>query len=175
LDEHEIREFVETTYSKLVAALTLICGSQAAAEDAVQEALVRAWERTERGQPVESLPAWVTTVSLNLARSGLRRLLAERRASRRLEVLAVDPTPLPETAVDVERALRRLSQRQREVTVLRYYGGLDVAEIAAALDVSEGTVKTQLARARHALAITLGPGDERAASPVEQEPQIARP
>ena len=82
MEEAELRGFVETGYPRLVAAVTLVCDSRAAAEDAVQEALARAWER---GEQIDSLPAWVTTVSLNLARSGVRRVIAERRARRRLD------------------------------------------------------------------------------------------
>lgn len=62
--------------------------------------------------------------------------------------------------MDVQRALTRLSQRQREVTVLRYYLGMDLSEIAGVLGVSEGTVKTQLFRARRALAELLGDGEQ---------------
>ncbi|MGH7539700.1 MAG: sigma-70 family RNA polymerase sigma factor, partial [Gemmatimonadota bacterium] len=53
-----------------------------------------------------------------------------------------------------------LPRRQREVTVLRYYLGMDLKEIAASLRISEGTVKTQLFRARRALAALLGDGDQ---------------
>src|SRR5438876_4446338 len=84
LDEATLREFVRTEYPPLVGAVALVSGSKAAAEDAVQEALARAWERSSRGQSIENLAAWVTTVSLNLARSGLRRIRAERRARARL-------------------------------------------------------------------------------------------
>jgi RNA polymerase sigma-70 factor (ECF subfamily) len=153
LDEAELRGFVETGYPRLVAAVTLVCDSRPAAEDAVQEALARAWERTERGEHIDSLQAWVTTVSLNLARSGVRRVLAERRARGRID--APGPVPDAADAIDVRRALAQLSRRQREVTVLRYYAGLDTAEIAAVLGVSEGTVKTQLHRAREHLAVAL--------------------
>ena len=64
--------------------------------------------------------------------------------------------------IDVARALADLPQRQREVTVLRYYLGLNVAEIAETLELHEGTVKTSLFRARAALAAALG-------EPVEEE------
>lgn len=140
-----------TDYPRVVGAVALVCGSRATAEDAVQEALARAWER---GQRLESPRAWVTVVAMNLARSRLRRMLAERRARERL--------PSPQTAapsadaVDVRRALARLPRRQREATVLRYYLDMDVVEIASALGVSEGTAKTTLFRARQALARALG-------------------
>jgi DNA-directed RNA polymerase specialized sigma24 family protein len=62
-----------------VAAVALVTGSRPAAEDAVQEALVRAWERTRKGEAIDSLGAWVATVALNVSRSGVRRKMAERR------------------------------------------------------------------------------------------------
>jgi RNA polymerase sigma-70 factor (ECF subfamily) len=157
LDDETIRDFLETSYPRLVAAVTLVAGSRDAAEDAVQEALARAWERAGTEQ-IRSLPAWVTRVSLNLSRSRWRRIRAEAKAAARLgaasEHLQADPRP------DVEQALARLSRRQREVTVLRYYLSMDVSEIAGVLDVSEGTVKTQLFRARRAMAELLGDGEQ---------------
>ena len=84
---------------------------------------------------------------------------AEAKARRRLR--AIDETRTPDTPrSDVERALRTLPRRQREVTVLRYYLGMDVAEIAGVLGVSGGTMKTQLFRARRTLAELLGEADD---------------
>lgn len=157
LDDETIREFLETSYPRLVAAVALVAGSRDAAEDAVQEALARAWERAGAEQ-IRSLPAWVMRVSLNLSKSRWRRLRAEARAQERL---SQPPAPaIAEPRPDVERALARLPRRQREVTVLRYYLGMDVSEIADTLGVSDGTVKTQLFRARRALAELLGDGEQ---------------
>lgn len=141
--------------------MALVSGSRAAAEDAVQEALARAWERSERGERIVSLKAWVTRVALNLVRSGFRRLMAERRARERLGRREEDRSvgPGPESVVDLERALRGLPRRQREATVLRYYLDLDVREVATALGMKEGTAKTTLHRARQALATSLGEQD----------------
>jgi RNA polymerase sigma-70 factor (ECF subfamily) len=153
VDEVAIREFLHTAYPRLVAAVALACGSRPAAEDAVQEALLRSWERSEKGQEIDSLEAWVTTVAMNLSRSGLRRLRSERRARTRLAV----PRSLEPDAerLDVERALSTLPRRQREAVVLRYYLQLDTREIAGALGINEGTVKSTLFRARAALAAAL--------------------
>ena len=49
VDEVAIREFLHTSYPRLVAAVALTSGSRPAAEDSVQEALLRAWERSEKG------------------------------------------------------------------------------------------------------------------------------
>jgi RNA polymerase sigma-70 factor (ECF subfamily) len=163
LDEDTIREFLATDYGRLVAGVALMCGSRPAAEDAVQEALARAWERSERGEQIRSLKAWVTRVAINLVRSGFRRARAERRARERLGARQVagqaspgmSPGP-PDEAADLRRALSALPRRQREATVLRYYLDMDVKEIATALGVNEGTAKTTLFRARHALADALG-------------------
>ena len=157
LDDETIREFLETSYPRLVAAVALVAGSRDAAEDAVQEALARAWERAGT-EEIRSLPAWVTRVSLNLSRSRWRRLRAEARATDRLERASTPPPA--ESLPDVERALTRLSRRQREVTVLRYYLAMDLSEIAGVLGITEGTVKTQLFRARRALAELLGDGEQ---------------
>jgi RNA polymerase sigma factor (sigma-70 family) len=66
--------------------------------------------------------------------------------------------------VDVERALAALPRRQREATVLRYYLGFDVTEVADVLGVHEGTAKTTLFRARRAMAATLGERDDEEAN-----------
>jgi RNA polymerase sigma-70 factor (ECF subfamily) len=143
----------------VVVAVALATGSSAAAEDAVQEALVRAWSRSGRGEHIESLPAWVTTVALNLSRKSFRRVVAERRArqaSRRPGSEVVDP--VTGVALDVQRALAALPRRQRETAVLRFVLELDTREVADVLGVDEGTVKSHLSRARsklvHALDVT---------------------
>jgi RNA polymerase sigma-70 factor (ECF subfamily) len=162
LDDSTIREFLVTTYPRLVAGVALITGSRATAEDAVQEALARAWERSERGERIESLPAWVTRVAVNLSKSRLRRMRVEAKHRENSHELADETASASDARIDVSRALADLPQRQREVTVLRYYLGLNVAEIAEALELHEGTVKTSLFRARAALAAALG-------EPVEEE------
>jgi RNA polymerase sigma-70 factor (ECF subfamily) len=158
VDEERIREFVGGEYRQVVATVELVCGSLATAEDAVQEALARAWERESRGEDIRSLAAWVTTVALNLARSQMRRWRCERRARERLLPLQRVVPDAPAAGGDahaVREALRALPPRQREVTALRYYLGLDVAETADRLGISPGTVKSLLFRARESLADAL--------------------
>ncbi len=156
--DDRIRAFVGEEYRQVVATVELVCGSLPTAEDSVQEALARAWEREVRGEDIRSLGAWVTTVALNLARSQMRRWRSERRARDRLVPLQQSLPDAPAAsseALAVREALRGLSRRQREVTALRYYLGLDVAEIAAQLGISDGTVKSLLFRARQSLAEAL--------------------
>lgn len=142
--------------------MAMVCGSATAAEDAVQEALARAWERSERGQDIGSLPAWVTTVARNLLRDRFRRLVVERRARRDLADRHGRGSEIgdSERRADVARALAALPRRQREVAVYHYFLDLPVAEIASILHIPEGSVKSALHRARHALAGPLAEDDE---------------
>jgi RNA polymerase sigma-70 factor (sigma-E family) len=150
LNESTIREFLETTYPRLVAGVGLITGSRAAAEDAVQEALARAFVhwRKVRGYG----DAWVVRVAGNLAIDAWRR-------TRRLqhEDAPDSPTPEPDAArIDLHRALRTLSRRQREVLVLRFLADLPEAEVARALGCSIGSVKVHASRGLATLRTTMG-------------------
>lgn len=158
LDEEDIRGFLMHDYPRIVAAVRLIAGSEAAAEDAVAEALARAWQRSERGERFGSLPAWVMRVALNLAKSRWRRLRRETSARPGAPAGSLGDGAA-EDRVDIERALARLSPREREATVLRYYLGFDVAGAAGVMGVTPGTVKTLLHRARRELALALGEQD----------------
>jgi RNA polymerase sigma-70 factor (ECF subfamily) len=156
--DDDIRRFIDDGYAKVVGTVAVVCGSRAAAEDAVQEAIVRAWQRSERGERIERLDAWVATVALNLSRSSLRRIRAERRARGRLpDLIPVTNGPTSD-AVDLHRALTALPARQREAIVLRGFLELRVDEIARVMGTSEGTVKSQLAKARASLSSALSVG-----------------
>jgi RNA polymerase sigma-70 factor (ECF subfamily) len=158
VDEADVRLFLRDGYARLVSAVALVTGDLTTAEDAVQEAVVRAWERSDRGEQIVALDRWVAAVAMNLSRSGLRRLRVERLARPRLVAAATIDAP-SEVAVDVRRALAALPRRQRETAVLRYYLDLSTEEIAEAMNTSEGTVKSQLFKARAHLADALAPRD----------------
>jgi RNA polymerase sigma-70 factor, ECF subfamily len=160
LNEAEIRAFLGADYPRLVNGLALVYGSLPAAEDAVQEALARAWEAAERGRHIESPRAWVTQVARNLLRDRFRRFIAERRARERLAARATSQGGAPEGTTDVQRAVAALPRRQREVAVLRYYLEYEVSEIATVLRIPEGTVKSTLHRARGSLAAALREDDD---------------
>jgi RNA polymerase sigma-70 factor (ECF subfamily) len=125
----------------------------AEAEEAVQEALVRAWTRRHACRTPEAPLPWI----LEITRNESRRLL--RRRARRPHPAPVDPVPCePEaeddmltgttTRVTVEQALARLQDADRRVLRLRYADDLTQAEVARRLGVPEGTVKVRLHRAR---------------------------
>jgi RNA polymerase sigma-70 factor, ECF subfamily len=172
LNEAAIRAFVVEDYPRIVTGLSMMCGSRPAAEDAVQEALAKAWERSERGERIDDLAGWVTVVARNSLRSWFRRVGAERRARAALgqQSNVRHGTGTTHDHVDVVRALAVLTKTQRETTVLHYYLGMPVKEIGRILGVSEGTVKSTLHRARQILAPALGIDD-----PTEGVTHDARP
>jgi len=160
LDDPAIRAFLRDDYPRLVNAVALVAGDRQSAEDAVQEALARAWIRSERGEEIASLPNWVAAVALNLSRSTWRRRLAERRARARVSPTPGATDPGPAERIDVERALRALPRRQREVAVLRLVLEVSTEESATLLGISEGTVKSSLSAARASLTTSLRTREE---------------
>jgi RNA polymerase sigma-70 factor (ECF subfamily) len=153
MDEVAIRGFVRWDYPRVVAAVAAVCGDRGQAEDAVQEALARAWDRGRRGLIVDSLPAWITRVAINISRSAARSAARRRRTEERS--LPVPDEGSTAESIDVLRAVGALPRRQREAVVVRYFLGYDVRGTAAVLGVSEGTVKTLMSRARSTLAARL--------------------
>ena len=99
----------------------------------------------------------------NSLRSWFRRVRVERRArgalEQAVELSGAGGVGSSDDHVDVMRALAVLTQTQRETTVLHYYLGMNVAEVAKTLGVSEGTVKSTLFRSRQILAQVLGTDD----------------
>ncbi|GLY93593.1 hypothetical protein Acsp02_08490 [Actinoplanes sp. NBRC 103695] len=121
------------------------------AEDVVQEAFAKLWRRHGADlRGVDDPSAYLTTAVLNVARSALRR----RRVARGYVLPRVGVAPAAEDLAllgegdrEVLAALGRLTARQRQVVVLRYWSELSEQEIADALRVSRGTVKSTASRA----------------------------
>jgi RNA polymerase sigma-70 factor (ECF subfamily) len=159
--------FFEQSHARLVSGLTLITGDREVAAEAVAEAMARAWEQIRRGREIENLESWVRTVALNCARRTFRRRASERRASERIanDSHAAAQGSEPSDLDHVQVVLAGLSERERNVAVMRYIFGLSVPEIASELDLSTGTVENYLHRAKQKLRRALD-ADE-AARPVE--------
>lgn len=153
MDAEEFAAGAIGLHERLVRVVLATCGDRVLAEESAQEALVRAWERVDRGQDLVSLEAWTITVALNWSRSQLRRRGAEQRAvdrlgRRRVHDPKVGPEPL---ADDVATAVLALPERQRQVVVLHYVLDLDLATIAGIAGISVGAVKNALHHARATL------------------------
>ncbi len=141
-DSLAFEDFYRAERDPVARALALTLGDSHLAAEAVDEAMVRAYQRWDRVGTFENPGGWVYRVARNWATSVLRR---RSRAPRPLaERGASDLGPLAEPTVAA--ALAELDLRQRSVVVCRYYLGLNEAETATALNIRPGTVKSRLHR-----------------------------
>ncbi len=147
-------------YRPLVRVAALLLDNTASAEEVVQDAFVQLHQKWERVVEPDKRVAYLRSVVMNGARSRLRR----RQVRRRLDVAQNTTGESAEAGAlrsegrrEVLDALRDLPDRQRECLVLRYYAELSEAEIAAALGISAGSVKTHTHRGIAALERALEP------------------
>ncbi len=148
-DDHGFETFFRAVFPKAVAIARRVTGDHAAAEDAAIEAMAKAHSRWQRIGPAPWREAWVLRVAVNEAIRRLPRSGADRRAGGGPAAQRPQgPDPAEEVVLRqaLTAALQRLPRRQREVVVLRYLVGLSEVQVAEALDISHGTVKTHLRR-----------------------------
>jgi RNA polymerase sigma-70 factor (sigma-E family) len=146
-----------THYRSLVRLAYLLLGDQGRAEEVVQDAFVRLQLRWGGLRRPETAPAYLRQSVLNGARSALRhrQVVSRYDARRTVEPASVSPEMVAIADADHDRiiaALRRLPDRQREAVALRFYLDLSEAEMAEAMKVASGSVKTHLHRGLAALA-----------------------
>ena len=155
----DLDELYQASYGRLVVQMYAVCGDQADAEDAVQEAFVAAIRKSRQLSRVGNPEAWVRTVALNRLRSGWRHAAVVRKYQAQIPGPGTALAVGPEHA-DLMAALHHLDADQRLVVVLHHLADLGTAEIAAELAVPEGTVKSRLSRARARLAELLDEQEE---------------
>lgn len=140
-------------------ALRLMKGSEADADDVVQEAWVRAVERLDGFRWEASLRSWVSAIVLNVCRGMFRK------KNRDWSVLHPESVPVrrssEEDRIDLEHAISLLPDGYRAVLVLHDVEGYTHHEIAAHLGITEGTSKSQLFHARRAVRTLLDPPEAR--------------
>jgi RNA polymerase sigma-70 factor, ECF subfamily len=137
-------------YDRLVRALTLVAGDPESAADAVQEAFVKAHLRWRRISRYDDPIGWVRRVAINQIHDGHRRRTRHDRAVARLATHQQTTTHLDEPD-EFARLLAALPKQQRAAAALFYVDGLSIAEIAVALGIAEGSVKSHLHDARRRL------------------------
>jgi len=138
-----------------------LCGDAALAEDAAQEAFIRAWKNIQRYEPQSPFRNWVYRIATNAALDTLRR---------QRETVDIEEIPLPshhsnpeiaaetgEQTAFIQQAVLDLPAASRVVVILREYEGFSYREIADTLDIPIGTVMSRLSYARKQLRLTLAP------------------
>ena len=154
-----VTELYSLHYHRLVRLAALLVRDVATAEDVVQDSFVAMHDGWQRLRDAESALAYLRQAVLNRSRSVLRhRAVVEKHPEKPSPDM---PSAEQGALVQLDRsaviaALRKLPGRQREAIVLRYYADLSEAQVAAAMGISCGAVKSHTARAMTALRTDLG-------------------
>jgi RNA polymerase sigma-70 factor, ECF subfamily len=153
-------ELVEGRIERMVRTAGAILGSDADANDVVQDALLAAWRQLPTLRDLSRFDAWLTSILLNGCRRALRV-----RGRRRVREIPADAVEGLAGAGDLaggvvrrrafERAFDRLAADERSILVLHHLDGRPVQEVAAVLGVAVGTAKSRLFAARRSLARAL--------------------
>ena len=164
-DETAFAALADASVDRLLRVARGILGDAHQAEDATQAALIDMWRHLPDLREPQRFEAWSYRLVVNACYSEIRR--NRRWLSSVLDTLTTEPTAADELgAVDdrdqLDRAFDGLSAGHRSVVVLHHYVGLPVAQVAAALGIPEGTVRSRLyhamSRLRGVLHAPDGPG-----------------
>ena len=147
-------------YRSLVRLAAVLLADTGTAEEIVQDAYVRLHQHWRRLREPDRALGYLRTSVVNGARSALRRRAVARRYAAGLgpppNVPSAESAHLDSAGnAELLAALRRLPARQREALVLRYYADLSEAEIADAMGITRGAVKSHTARGIAALRQTV--------------------
>jgi RNA polymerase sigma-70 factor (ECF subfamily) len=156
-DREAFDAIVRTRLDTVYRTAFTILGHEADAKDATQEIFVAAWRNLPSLRDLNRFDAWLGRITINACRMALRRRARVREISIDLPE-ALEPasggagTGAAASEAEVfDRAFARLSVDDRAILVLHHHQELGIAEIADRLGVPNGTVKSRLHRARHAL------------------------
>jgi RNA polymerase sigma-70 factor (ECF subfamily) len=155
-DRSAFERIVELHQARVARLAWRLLGWKGEAEDVVQEVFVKALENLHKFRRQSSLGTWLAAMTINECRKQRRRRLLRlmflRRAREPNQELAADQEPIAgERAHLVQRAVRELGTKHREVVVLRYLEGMDIDEMVRVLRLSRSAVEVRLHRARQEL------------------------
>ncbi len=149
-DHDAFTQLASASIGRLFAVARLILRDTEPAEDAVQEALVAAWRDLSGLRDPDRFEAWLHRL---LVRACYREARRTRRVARfEVHVIPIDLGEADESRViadrdQLERGFRRLDPEQRAILVLHFFSGMALTEVASALGIPIGTVKSRLHRA----------------------------
>jgi RNA polymerase sigma-70 factor (sigma-E family) len=132
----------------LRAALSLTGGNQADAEDLVQVTLMKAYQAWERISDLAAVDTYVRRAMVNTHISGWRKRRIDEYPTNDIpDQATADPADERDLHDVVQRALDRLPRQMRAAVMLRYYDDMTEPQVAAAMGITVGTVKSTVARA----------------------------
>jgi RNA polymerase sigma-70 factor (sigma-E family) len=154
-EDRGFEEFYQATRQRVVTFLYAMSGDRTEAQDAAQEAYVRAWQRWSTISRYDDPEAWVRTIGYRLCLNRWRKARNRIVAYRRHGATSVAGPPSDDT-VALVTALKKLPEADRHAIVLHHLLDRSVADVAAQTGVSANTIKTRLVRGRRTLASLLG-------------------
>ncbi|GLY70770.1 SigE family RNA polymerase sigma factor [Amycolatopsis taiwanensis] len=153
--DDEFVEFVQRCSMPLRRTAFLVCGDWHRAEDLVQTTLAKVFRAWSRARGMDRREAYARQVLMRTVIDESRRFWHRERPSDALPDRA-GPDVNSDLSMDLRRALAALPVRQRATLVLRHWEDLPVHEVARLLRCTEGTVKSQSAKALTALRTMIG-------------------
>ena len=179
-DADAMDQLLRRHYDRVHAVCRRIAGTTRDADDAAQEAMIRVVRNLDRFDGRSAFGTWVYRIATNTALDELRK----RKRRPQLQVVDDDVLPYREPAdefahrrvdgvidrIAIQAALAELPDEFRAAVVMRDVADLDYAEIAAALELPLGTVKSRIARGRRLLIDKLGNRDDPGERPTDNSP-----
>ncbi len=152
-DERAFEELVRSHDAFVSSVCLSILKNPHLAEDAAQETFIKAWRGISRFKGNSAFSTWLFTIAKNVCRDALAKTVDTEELSEEIsdstsvesEVIKNDEVRL------VHESLSQLSEDVRNLLILREWQGLSYSEISEVLNISEGTVKSRLSRAREKL------------------------
>ena len=143
-------EFFLRERARLLGSMVLVVASVHDAEEIVQEAFVRLWERWDRVGAMEDPTGYLYRTAFNVQRSAYRRAV---RAARRTLARGAEPDPFTTVAgrEDIARALEAMTPRERAAVILTELHGYTADEAASLMGIRPGTVYVLVSKGRKAL------------------------
>lgn len=161
-DKEAFSNLVEKYHRPVYSVCYRMLGTPTAAEDAAQEAFIRAFQALDRYDPERSFATWLLSIASNYSIDQLRKkkvTILSMDSDRHAWLAPPDPGPSPEKAaldkekqVLIQAILAELNETDRAAVVLQFWHDYSYEEIAETLDLSTSAVKSRLFRARRLLA-----------------------
>lgn len=151
VSKEEFAEGVKKYQSDLYRLAMFYMKNDADAQDAVGDAVLKAFENRNALDDKEKFKSWILTILANTCQTTLKK----KKRIVYVEDVWKNEEPVSKKPDEMRELVLELEDEFRQVVVLYYYVGLSVGEISSSLGVSKGTVKSRLARARKKLKVLL--------------------
>ena len=149
MDEQEFEQAIRRLQTPMYRTAVSILWNDEDAADAIQEAILRAWQKRRSLRSAEAFDMWLMRILLNECRN------TQRRNRRRAMPLGTDVAEASATDIGLRDALRRLPEKYRTPLLLHTLDGYPVAEVARMLRVPESTARGRIYQGRKQLKILL--------------------